>query len=46
MYVNVKPFNKMIHGNKLIDFPLCFKDLHAPMSIVKKFKMIFKKYIY
>jgi hypothetical protein len=42
MYVNEKPFDKMIHGNKSIDLPLCIKDLDAPMSIVKKLKMNFK----
>ncbi len=32
-------FNKMIHGNKSITLPLCIKDFHAPMSIIKKLKM-------
>ncbi len=42
MYVNRKPFNKMIHDNKSIDLLLCIKDLHALMSIVKNLKLNLK----
>jgi hypothetical protein len=30
---------RVTHSNKLVDFPLCINDLHAPMPIVKKLKM-------
>ncbi len=34
-----KTLKQMTHGNKLLDLPLCINNLHAPMPIVKKFKM-------
>jgi hypothetical protein len=27
---------QVTHSNKLVDFPLCINDLHAPMPIVKR----------